>query len=354
MKTGIISYGAYLPSQAITAKEIAQAHGLDQAPDLGVAQKSVPGQDEDTATMAVEAIWQALSRLPQSQARLAVQQLGALFIGSESHPYAVKPTGTMVQSALGLSKNLAMADLQFACKAGTQSLQIAQMYLQAGQTNYALAVGADTAQASPGDALEYTAAAGAAAFLLGTDPIVTLLDTFSYATDTPDFWRRNGQDYPRHAGRFTGEPAYFDHIYQATNQILQKNNLTIADFDYVIFHTPNGKFPKAMAKKMQVQSEQMRHSLIVKQVGNTYAAAAMLTLANVLDHALPGQRILMTSYGSGSGADSFIWQVEPGLARYRQQWSSDSLANKTVQDFIEKLQLITYQQYQMLSPGGHQ
>lgn len=337
-QVGIVSYGVYLPELCILTQAIAQAHGLSQAPGLGVKQKTVPDLDEDTATMATAAAHQALSRLLDAES--VKEQVGALFIGSESHPYAVKPTGTVVAQALGLPRQLALADLQFACKAGSQSLQISLTYVQAGQVEYGLAIGADTAQSAPGDALEYTAAAGGAAFVVGKERLIAkLLGTTSYASDTPDFWRRPRQAYPQHGGRFTGEPAYFHHIAAATKHLLNQLALQPSDFQHAIFHTPNGKFPVQIAKQLGFSRDQLRYSLPVEAIGNTYAGAALLALTNVLDHAQPGEKILVTAYGSGAGADSFAFECTAELLEYRQR------AKQTLQQQIARLKAITYTQY---------
>ena len=88
-----------------------------------------------------------------------------MWVGSESHPYAVKPTSTIVAEAIGAVPNTQAADWQFACKAGTEAMQAAIGFVGSGMAHYALAIGMDTAQGRPGDALEYTAGAGGAAFL---------------------------------------------------------------------------------------------------------------------------------------------------------------------------------------------
>ncbi len=338
MSVGIVSYGAYLPDLAITTEEIAQANGHEHAPALGVKQKTVPEVDEDTITISTAAAVQALTR---TENRPAVQEkMGALFIGSESHPYAVKPSGTVVAQALGLPNQMALADLQFACKAGTQGLQICLMYTKAQQIEYGLAIGCDTAQSAPGDALEYTAAAGGAAYIVGSQNLIaTLLDTTSYVTDTPDFWRRPRQSYPQHGGRFTGEPAYFHHITQASRALLQRTQLKPEDFQHAVFHTPNGKFPVTVAKQLGFSRQQLNQSLIVEKVGNTYAAASLLALAHVLDHAQPGEKIFMTSYGSGAGADSFAFEVTPEIIAFHARQENP------ISHFIEQLQPITYTQY---------
>src|SRR4029077_7998137 len=131
--------------------------------------------------------------------------------GSESHPYAVKPSSTLVAEALGASGSVLAADWQFACTAGTEAMTAAIALLGSEMADYALAIGMDTAQGRPHDALEYTTGAGGAAYVIGPaeHSLAVLEGSYSYVTDTPDFFRRPYQHYPEHGNRFTGEPAYF-------------------------------------------------------------------------------------------------------------------------------------------------
>ncbi|MSR87431.1 hydroxymethylglutaryl-CoA synthase [Candidatus Peribacteria bacterium] len=307
-KSAIIGFGRYLPKYRITTAAIAEHHGQDAkgiVAGLGISEKTVPGREEDSYTMAFEAARQAIE-----VAEIQSSEISAIFVGSESHPYAVKPTSSMLASSLELHPFCHCADLEFACKAGTAGMQMVDSFIRSGQVNYGLAIGTDTAQGRPGDALEYTAAAGAAAFVLGSekakDALCRMETTLSFTTDTADFWRPAGEKYPHHAGRFTGEPAYVRHVQEVTKGILAIAKLKPADIDHVVFHMPNAKFPKAIAKKLGFTEEQMELGFIVKDIGNTYAACSPLGLTYVLEEAKKGETILLVSYGSGSGSDAFV------------------------------------------------
>jgi len=157
--------------------------------------------------------------------------------------------------------------------------------------------------------LEYTAGAGGAAFVVGSENVlVKLIATYSMASDTPDFWRRPLQSFPEHAGRFSGDPAYFYHVEKSVKEILGDTRMKPADFDYCIFHTPNGKFPRIVAAKLGFSEPQIKESLLVEDIGNLYAASSMVSMVRVLDIAKNRDKILMVSYGSGSGSDGFVWQ----------------------------------------------
>jgi hydroxymethylglutaryl-CoA synthase len=311
MTVGIIGYGAFIPRRRIAVEEISKVWGAD-APSykrgLQLNEKSVPGADEDTVTMSVEAGRRALIRAGD----IDMAEVGALYIGSESHPYAVKPSGTIVAEALGATPEIHIADLEFACKAGTESLFLAQALIKAGEMRYAIGIGADTSQGAPGDALEYSAAAGSAAFVFGADEdkiVAEVLDTYSWTTDTPDFWRREYMHYPRHGSRFTGEPAYFRHSENAATGMMDKAGLKPSDFAHAIFHQPNGKFPMRVGLKLGFTREQLETGWLSPWLGNTYSGASPMGLTAVLDIAQPGQLILLTSFGSGAGSDSFVLRV---------------------------------------------
>ena len=216
--TGIIGYGAYVPRYRLPGSEVARVWtgGKGGSP---VKEKSVPGLDEDVITMSIEAARNALAR-----ARIDPCELRAVWVGSESHPYAVKPTGTVVAEAIGASHNIQAGDWEFACKAGTEAMVAAMALVGSGMGDYALAIGMDTAQGKPGDALEYTASSGGAAFIIGPaeESLAVIEASYSYVTDTPDFWRRPEQKYPEHGQRFTGEPAYFKHVETAGQVMLEE------------------------------------------------------------------------------------------------------------------------------------
>lgn len=335
---GIVSYGISLPSFRITTEEIAKAHNKNPKlfeKGLGVTEKAVSDKDEDAATLAIEA-----GRRTLDASNTDSQKISAVYVGSESHPYSVKPTSTIVGDMLKVSPYYFSADLQFACKAGTAAMQIIHAFLKSESINYGLAIGSDTAQGAPGDVLEYTAACGAAAFLLGNNKeevIAEIVDTVSFSSDTPDFWRGVSEKFPSHGGRFTGEPGYFKHIEKSTKAILEKTKLSIDDFDHVIFHMPNGVFPKRMAKKLHVSDEQLSQGYIVPKIGNTYSASSLIGLANVLDNAKAGEKILLSSYGSGAGSDSFVLQVTENITKFQ--------SSKKVKELIEEKTYINYQEY---------
>ncbi|MFO7695828.1 MAG: hydroxymethylglutaryl-CoA synthase [Anaerolineae bacterium] len=333
-EVGIVGYGAYVPRYRLPASEVNRVwhDGEDAVP---VLEKAVPGPDEDTVTMSIEAARNALAR-----AGIDPASLGAVWVGSESHPYAVKPTSTIVAEAIGAVPYTLGADWQFACKAGTEALQASVALVGSQMARYALAIGMDTAQGRPGDALEYTAAAGGAAYILGPagESIAVLEGSSSHISDTPDFWRRPGARYPEHAGRFTGEPAYFRHVEESARGLLEALGYAPSDLDYAVFHQPNVRFPVRAARDLGFARAQIGAGLLVDRIGNAYAGSSLLGLSAILDIACAGQRILQVSFGSGAGSDAFVWRVTERIEERRE-------AAPRTADYLARRKQIDYAMY---------
>jgi hydroxymethylglutaryl-CoA synthase len=334
MEVGIVGYGAYVPRYRLPATEVSKMWkgGGEGVP---IKEKAVNGLDEDVISMSIEAARNAMDR-----ARIDPQDIRAVWVGSESHPYAVKPTSTIVAEAIGAVPNTQAADWEFACKAGTEAMQAAIGFVGSGMARYALSIGMDTAQGRPGDALEYTAAAGGAAIVIGPgeEAVAIIEGSYSFVTDTPDFWRRAHANYPSHGDRFTGEPAYFKHVMGAAQALMEALEHTPADYQWAVFHQPNEKFPRRVAKMLGFSPEQIEPGLLSPRIGNTYAGSAIIGLTATLDVAKPGDRILVVSYGSGAGSDAFSLVVQDKLDQARN-W-----APKT-EDYIARRIEIDYATY---------
>jgi hydroxymethylglutaryl-CoA synthase len=297
----------------------------------------VAALDEDATTMAIES-----AQIAIESGDINLADIKALAVGSESHPYAVKPTSTIVGEILGIPHNYLAIDTQFACKAATAAMRLISKMDELKEHKYGLIIGSDVAQAKPGDALEYTAASAAASFIMGNgeNVIAQILASTSYSSDTPDFWRRDGQKFPSHGGRFTGDPAYFTHITNASTHLLEKTSSQPQDYDHVIFHMPNCKFPKEVAKKLGFSPKQLEAGFKVEEIGNPYSASSLLGLAAVLDIAKPGQKIFLCSYGAGAGSDAFVIETTKKLTGYQKKKTTRITQQIKQKEYLEYSSLI--------------
>lgn len=285
----IQEWSYYVPDRVVDI----QALYPNKSKSLGINKKHIAANDEDSLTMSIECLL-----------KLDYSDVDSLFIGSESHPYAVKPQITTISSILGLKSSLTGYDLQFACRGGIDSVITSSSYVGSGASIKSIAIGSDVAQAEAGDVLELSAASGASAWLISNNKkksIFKINSFFSNIEDIPDFWRHNQSNHPQHAGRYTGEPAYFDQLQKVFNKYLNLSGNKIENIKKVVIHSPNTKFPLKFASYNQISQNQLGTPLSVNY-GNPYSANVMIQAILRSKHMRTGDILLILSYGSGAGS----------------------------------------------------
>ena len=331
---GIVGYGAY--ASRFRIKE-------------GSLERAVPFIDEDAVTAAVEA-----GKLALIHSGLDSSWVGKVYVGSESNPYAVKPIASKVAQVLQLGEEdgdvqgVDAVDTEFACKAGTSMFKDASSLVSYPRSgiNYAMVIGADNSQAAPrgcpGGELDAFVGYGGASFIFGKKDVIAEVEGwYSCTSDTPDFWRRDGEQYPMHGGRFTGDPAYFKHVRKAACKLMERSHLKASDINYFVPHQPNPQFPVRIAKELGFREDQYSPSLLINKFGNTYSGCSLVGLAAVLDVAKPDERILLASYGSGAGSDAYLLRTTSQLLDKRKR-QKINVKFQAENPFIEYVDYTTY------------
>lgn len=338
---GIAGYGTWIPFMRVKVDEINRVWGnasLGRIKNvLKLNERAVLQPNEDTITLGVGAAERALEH-----AAIDRSSVGAIFLGTCTNPYDSRPSVTLVQEALGLKNGVFSGDIQFAGKSGTTAMQVCLGLIKSGMVNTALAVGSDTINrhACPGRFAEYSASAGAVAFVLGKDQIVAEIQaTASYASELSDFFRVEGERYIQDIGDGgklypAFEVGLVDHTVKAAEALFQKTGLGPEDYDYVVFHQPYPAIPYEVGQRLGFKEGQIGPGVVSTQIGDCGAASSLLGLANILDSAQAGQRILIVSYGFGAGADALSIETTALIEKKRPQLTvAQILANKSVVDY---------------------
>lgn len=336
---GIVSYGVAVPYHRLAVDEIIELwlnSSLEMIKESqGVLERSVLDSDEDSNTFAVAAAKEAFKRVD------GAFDVDAFYYGTCTNPYDSRPSSTMVLEALDLPYSTKCCDLQFSMKSGTAALMNAYAMVKANLAKQALAVGADTINrhTAPGDLVEPYGGAGAGALVIGTEGVIATIDDLeSYSSDLSDGFRIEGERYLRTGmllGSAKNEVGVDTHTLHAAKALFERTGLQPEDFRYAVFQQTTPGFVRHIASLLGFKKEQYLPGIFADRVGDTGSASPVIGLAKVLDEAKAGDRIFLSGYGYGAGADVFVLTVTDEIAKVQK-------SAKSVEDHLKRKKLVDY------------
>ncbi len=310
--TGIVSYGAYIPYWRLKKDTIAQAFGKK----AGRGAKAVAYCDEDSVTMAVAAGIDAME---------SGGKPSAVFFASATAPYREKMSATEVTAALDLDDSVRTADFGDSLRAGSTAV-LAAMDAAAGG-DWILVTVSDCRLGAADGKMETDLGDGAAAFLIGTEDLLAVIDDrVSVSRDAPDEWRADDDTFVRNWDvRWANTQIYTPLVSRTVRQLLEKTGSKPEDFSRIVIYGHDDKTRTALAAKLGFTPEQIQPSFY-GEIGNTGNAAAALMLCAALDAAKPGERILAVTYGEG--CDAFALTVTDKAETWRAAHTVDQLLKR--------------------------
>jgi hydroxymethylglutaryl-CoA synthase len=220
LPVGIDDLSAYVPQLFLPIETLAQARDIPFAKlnkGLGLEAMSLTDAREDTATMAANAVLDLMHKND-----LSPQQVGRIYLGTESALDGAKPTATyvveMLQDHFELEHgpncflNCDVVDMTFACIGAVDALENTLDWVRADRRRVGIVVASDRAIYELGSGGEYTQGAGAIAVLVRANPrLLTIEQPIGVATRAVhDFFkpvrRVRKVDLVREILELTGQP----------------------------------------------------------------------------------------------------------------------------------------------------
>lgn len=410
LNVGIDAVGFYAPKNRLSLDDLARKRGIDPNKyrhGLLAEEFAVPDYGEDAVTMAVMAAKNALVR-----SQVDPREIQAIFVGSESIPYAVKSISSILCAFLNVNEYSLTGDTLHACAGATIGMLNAIGLVHAGIIDKAMVIGTDISKYPIGSPGEPTQGAGAAAMIISKDPrIARIGKKFGKVSGhVNDFFRTHFSETAEVFGQYS-TTAYMNYVLKAYDDFKAQAGQFLAD--YYVFHAPFGKMPvKSFQRIMferwidtpeklpvmlgkQVNVTEQQRAMVLEgreelhqntvqilrekgfneediirlnyfykewlalklmpcldvpmRFGNCYSASLWAQLIHLIETRVKeGEEIYFTSYGSGATAISGVFKMQPG---FKEQVSR----GPTVLDYIRKKQRIPVEYYEMyrkdLLPG---
>jgi hydroxymethylglutaryl-CoA synthase len=304
-EAGILSFGAYLPRSRLQRKAVAAAHAWFNPSLRGLArgERAIGNWDEDAITMAVEAARDCLGDIDRTS-------VGALLLASTTHPFADRQNAGVVANALNLAARLRTLDVGGSLRAGTGALQTALADGSAGAT---LVIGSDLRRAKAGSTQEMAYGDGAAALLVGRGrPVARLLGAHAEAVDFVHQYRFHDRssDYGWEE-RWIRDEGFLKIVPRVATALLGSLGIDPGTVTHFCMPSTLARVGAGVAKQVGLPERSVRDTLAAS-CGDTGAAHSLLMLADALQQARPGDRILVAAFGEG--CDALLFDVTPAIA----------------------------------------
>lgn len=305
--------GSALPKRVVTNDELART--VDTSDEwirerTGIAQRYIAGEDETTASLAIDAARAALA-----DARIDAEQVDLIVLATATPNRTFPATATQVQHALGCDGGAAF-DVGAVCSGFLYALGTADAMIRSGMAKCALVIGAETfsrildwedrttcvlfgdgagamvllgeevAEQGPGVLATRLHAAGEHGDLL-------FVDGGPSTTGTVGHVRMRGREVFRHA---------VVNLAEVLNEVLLAGGYSAGDIDWVVPHQANLRILEATARKLCLPLEKI--VITVDRHANTSAASVPLAFdeAKRDGRLKPGDLVMLEAMGGG-----FTW-----------------------------------------------
>jgi len=316
---GIVSYGAYIPMFRMSRDVLGSVWGKS----AGRGEKAVANADEDSITMAVEAVVDSLTGIDR-------QTVDGIYFASVSAPYKEKQSASIIRAAADLREGVDSADFGNSIRSCTSAFNAALNAVKAGEAKRVAVVAADCRLPAPNSELEPLFGDGAAAFILGdSDVAVSVEGHYSLSSEFHDTWLKANDTYHwSWEDRFIREEGWEKILPQAIKELMKKYKVGPKDFAKAVFNGADSRSHGVVAKAIGMDAKTQVVTPLYDAVGDTGSASAPMTLVQALEDAKPGDKILFANYGDG--ADAYILQVQPQIEKVRNRRGiKRHLASKT-------------------------
>ncbi len=305
---GIVSYGAYIPMLRMSRDVLGQVWGKS----AGRGERAIANVDEDSITMAVEAVVDALRDSDR-------RKVDALYFASVSAPYKEKQSASIVKAAADLRDNIESTDFGNSIRSGTSAMNAALNAIKAGMAKRVAVVASDSRLPAPNSDLEAVFGDGAAAFILGdSDVAVSVEGSYTMSSEFLDTWLKATDTYHwTWEDRFTKDEGWEKILPQAVKELMKQHNVGPKDFAKAVFNGADGRSHAEVARRIGLDPKTQVVTPLYDAVGDTGSASAPMTLVQALEDAKPGDKILFANYGDG--ADAYILQVQPQIEKVRDR-----------------------------------
>lgn len=239
--------------------------------------------------MAIEAARTCLAGAPEPSPRV-------LQFASTTAPFADRANAVLAGEALNLPSNLRCADFGGFLGAGVTALIDALAH-----DAETLTIAGDRRVTQPGSTGEMTIGHGAAAVLTGThDPIARCIAVHASSADFVDHYRQAGieTDYVLEE-RWVRDEGQMKIVPPALASILADAALAASDIDRVILAGVSAGAARVIAKEAGFSEDSIVDSFDAT-VGQTGTPHPLLMLADALEQAKPGERILLVNFAQGT------------------------------------------------------
>jgi 3-hydroxy-3-methylglutaryl CoA synthase len=326
--TGITSFGAYIPFYRLAHKEIARAWGGR----AGEGERAVANVDEDSITMAVEAVRDLLAEGDGSE-------VDGLMFATTTSPYAEKQASALIATAADLRHDVRTADYTNSLRSATTATLAAVDSVKAGSASNVIIAAADTRLAPPKSANERIFGDAASSIAIGRDKVIaSLIAAHSTVDEMTDVWRNAGDQFVSGwEERFSITQGYQRAVRQAVNELFERSAIGPSEISKAIFYAPDAGTLAGTAKSLGLKAEQIPDHLFA-DVGNTGSAMPLLVLASVLEGANAGDKLLVVGYGSGCDALLFevTGEIENAKSKAGRRGVKGYLASKAALDSYER------------------